>query len=591
LPNPGQFIQRILRAANPDAPELQGEAGLTESTGTFLTNLVGGLGNFVYERAKVEAGFYLTRQLKGDLCGDQYRPFFGNLCVAFDNIDFGVSLTALGSYLAAAARKDLERFPDIALVYGIHRASKSTSDFELEKQRKLVLNALFSARITLTYFQAVAEGRHPLDVARALRRIEFQTKPPAIYSSLQFGSELLDAMLRQKRLSALDMTNMQVARCYAISILLTLEQARIEDLELSTDDPFEFGSRPERLAGLNGIFKTLQDLLNSTTDIRERLDAARSAAVKTHKPTVDSNDGGFRPPNVVGDGDRESAGRLVQASPTNRDYWVAVDQTLELILVDSQALADALGLEEVAAGFAMSAATTQLGALLIARDNAGETVVSIVALLSELDRNLGIFGSPAMAKVKRMLPFASQLAQAKTADEVANVIEAAAVPPSMYEVKSQRRFVALNALVGVGGGQELVDIGKTSSSGVTGAFAPVGIHATTPTSFGHMGGFLSIANLGTTVSARFSADTQSEPDDTQTKVEKTVKVDLINILAPGLFLTFGLGHSPFVLGLGGQVVPARSITKVAADGSKESQTTPAVQGLVFAAIDVPIFGL
>jgi hypothetical protein len=215
--------------------------------------------------------------------------------------------------------------------------------------------------------------------------------------------------------------------------------------------------------------------------------------------------------------------------------------------------------------------------------------------LSQIDRKMSEFGvktSPVVTKIRHMIPFVTQLAQAKTADEVANVIQAAAVPVAAYQIKSKRSYVAINAMAGVTGAAEAVDIGKTSWSGVFGPFAPVGVHVTTPTSFGHFGGFFSVLNLGALVAARFNDDTgPAASNGTKTNVGTTAKVDLVNVLSPGLFVTFGLGSSPFMIGAGAQIVPARQITKIAPDGTKEEGSVPAVQTLGFASVDVPIFGL
>jgi hypothetical protein len=225
----------------------------------------------------------------------------------------------------------------------------------------------------------------------------------------------------------------------------------------------------------------------------------------------------------------------------------------------------------------------------------GDTALGVLGLLNRIDGQMHALGfepSPAVQKVEKILPFVTQLAQAKSAEEAANVIEAAAVPVSTFEVKSKRNFVAINALAGVTGGGEFTDIGKASASGFVGPFAPVGVNATTPTCFGHFGGFVSVLNLGALVAARFKDDTGPPASDgTQTEVSSTTKVDFINVLSPGAFITFGLGSSPFMLGTGVQVIPARRVTKIAPNGTRSDDSIPAVQALLFGAVDVPIFEL
>jgi hypothetical protein len=198
---------------------------------------------------------------------------------------------------------------------------------------------------------------------------------------------------------------------------------------------------------------------------------------------------------------------------------------------------------------------------------------------------------PAIRDLRKVLPFVAELAAAKSAGDAATVIEAAAVPIATYQLKSKRHFVSINALVGISAGAEYVHIGKTSWTGVIGPFAPIGVHTTWPTSFGHIGGFFSVINLGTLVAARFASDIGPVRDGAATEVSQSPKFDFLNLLAPGAFLTVGIDSSPFVLGGGAQVVPARHVTRVASDGTDNDTATPAVQAIGFVSVDVPILEL
>ena len=159
-------------------------------------------------------------------------------------------------------------------------------------------------------------------------------------------------------------------------------------------------------------------------------------------------------------------------------------------------------------------------------------------------------------------------------------------------------MVAVGALAGVSGGAEWVRTNGSgwSTGGVVGAFAPIGLTASTPLgTWFHAGVMVSVLNLGALVSARFSQDlktTTTAAGTTTTTVQTDPEVKFSNVLAPGAFVTLGIARSPFVLSVGGQVVPvARQLTTVDPSGNASTSTAPAIQLIGSLSVDVPIFSL
>ena len=584
-PDPVALGNRIIAVAKGTAAIPAGAPAALSSAGDVLGTVIEGLSKFIYDRAKAEAGLYLAKKLKKELCSGERAPFFPHICVAFESVDFTVSLSAVGTYLSAAARKDLQQVPDTALVYGIHAFKDAGASPQEEKHRQMARGTLFGARLGLSYYRAVASGRTPLDAARSLHAVKLRYNPaPPTFEAIQFGSQLVDAITLQEGWNGeLGGRSPLLWRCYAIGVLFTMEELRAAD----GDRPAPFDVTTPK--GQSQFAKALAALAPILVDIKEVNDRMAAVQSASKPPGRGENAGGFA--NPAGPANAPGGPTAL----TKRDYAVVATRMLERLALDGKLLAKELGLEAEATSLDMLAIGAEFGEVLASRASPGDTALAAIDLLNQINReldNASFETSPVVTKIRHMLPFVAQLAHAKSADEVASVMQAAAVPIALYEVKAQRSFVAINAMAGVVGAAEAVDIGKASWSGVFGPFAPVGVHATTPTSFGHIGGFFSVLNLGALVAARFNDETgPATSDGTKTNVGTTAKVDLVNVLCPGLFATLGFGSSPFIVGAGVQIVPARQITKIAADNTKEDGSVPAIQTLGCASIDVPIFGL
>jgi len=154
--------------------------------------------------------------------------------------------------------------------------------------------------------------------------------------------------------------------------------------------------------------------------------------------------------------------------------------------------------------------------------------------------------------------FMAAVAQAKNSDDMEAVVESFALPAGSSGIKRETNFnVALNAYCGLFAGHEEEKFslrnGKTFNSfGVT---APIGLsvswgHSLFPFTHGIKCGtsstiFLSLIDLGAVTAFRFINDTT-----------KTLsKIELKDIISPGILLSWGIPKSPVSVNLGYQITP------------------------------------
>ena len=165
--------------------------------------------------------------------------------------------------------------------------------------------------------------------------------------------------------------------------------------------------------------------------------------------------------------------------------------------------------------------------------------------------------------------FMATVAQAESSDDVEAAIEAIALPTGSARIKRESAFnVSLNAYCGMFAGYEKIegidfghkeinfDFSNWNSYGVT---APIGFAA----SWGHFfpftkcrmssSIFVSIIDIGALTAFRFTNDS----------TESVPKIELANILSPGIFYSIGIPKCPISINIGYQIGPLlRKVTAV-----------------------------
>jgi len=153
--------------------------------------------------------------------------------------------------------------------------------------------------------------------------------------------------------------------------------------------------------------------------------------------------------------------------------------------------------------------------------------------------------------------FMAAVATAKNSDEMESAIEAFVLPAGSSSVKRESPFnVSLNAYTGLFLGHESIQgISDKRIFNTYGVTAPIGIsisrgerHLFNPwCGNGHASYsvFISLIDIGAAAAFRFKDDTTAQ----------VPKIQLKNILSPGIFLSIGLPKMPISFNLGAQMGP------------------------------------
>lgn len=74
-------------------------------------------------------------------------------------------------------------------------------------------------------------------------------------------------------------------------------------------------------------------------------------------------------------------------------------------------------------------------------------------------------------------------------------------------------------------------------------------------------------------------------------VRRSPQSDFAGVFAPGLLVAVGIGDTPFVLGVGGQFLPASRAVFECPAGSicEQTRSEPIFRGMVFVGLDLPVF--
>jgi len=179
-------------------------------------------------------------------------------------------------------------------------------------------------------------------------------------------------------------------------------------------------------------------------------------------------------------------------------------------------------------------------------------------------------------RIVSLVHFINDMALAKNSDDVEQAIEAFALPAGSYSIKQKSIYtLTLNAFPGIIGGNELTTGHKVAGS--IGFTAPVGLNMTWGRVWKNwtLGAFVPVIDIGAVTRYRLDSDndTKALPD-----------VTWGNFFSPGLFLTIGIGKTPFSINLGAQYGPqVKDINK------SPVASTWLLGGAI--TIDIPLFNI
>ncbi len=177
--------------------------------------------------------------------------------------------------------------------------------------------------------------------------------------------------------------------------------------------------------------------------------------------------------------------------------------------------------------------------------------------------------------------FMAAMAQADSSNEVADIIEAYALPAGSSTMKKYSRFnMSINSYVGLfGGKEELRDVEGNPTEWTGSLSAPLGFAASWGLDGkGAISLYGSLIDIGALTAFRFN-------DTTTVDIPK---IKLKNIYAPGVFLVYGLPKNiPVSIGAGMQVNPG--LREVNTAGNTIESST--IRYGIFISVDIPLWNL
>jgi len=196
-----------------------------------------------------------------------------------------------------------------------------------------------------------------------------------------------------------------------------------------------------------------------------------------------------------------------------------------------------------------------------------------------------------MSTITKYSLFMVNVVEAKSADDVKNAIDAAALPVGSSAIKKNSSFdFCLQGYLGAyygGRGVKNSELDNNSWNDHFGVTAPIGVSLSTELwDWGaSLSIFVSLFDIGAIVD--YDLKTQISPLDSSVTIQKDYKVELGNVFTPGLYLVLGFPlNLPLSLGVGGQYGPG--LGTITSNG-KAIINNPTLRWNVFLAVDIPFF--
>lgn len=555
--------------------------------GTVFSNLsstiANGLADFLVTRSKQEAILFFQEQMKDNLCADWRRSLLDNTCSTIETLDASTSLHTMGTYINRAARKDIIALPGASL--GLLTEKDPQNHYLYE-----------SGRVFAALGQKLAESGHanPVAVISAIHSINNRkcedAKPQTldqpgkwckdIFKVLRRGSALFHAAAQQKDLESF----LNAGETGPRIIALLLDQENFKGgFQIRIDES-------DTLQKFRKLMLSVQTIAEGMHDILAIIDA------------LDDE-------NVIAKAETAGARRhhLAQMTLDAALISISASKTVAGLIgdipeQDAKKIVEWLGVGEIAARTARGAIDQDYAATI------GDLMKLLAAFNIHVgtERNASQRSPELMAKVSAFVgkhgPFIVELASAKSSQDVAAALDAAAAPVGSYKVKFERPAIALNAFVGVSVAGEWLLSDRASGSSISfGGFAPIGVHMTWPVGDVKvpLGFMVSAFDLGALTQQRFtqeveSADQTGGESSSSGTSSMSATVGLEQLFSPGLYGTIGFFskdyRSPLVLGAGFSFVP--NLRKVElTDAARSSFDAPVLRMGAFLALDLTLLPL
>lgn len=530
------------------------ESPLSSIGSLDVTNIAYGITDFLIDRTKVELNITFFNRFKEEMQDKRYsdlRSLFPETAKVLEAI--GEQIYYYNNYLQtlrSAFHTDLRRLP-----YNIEAWLKDNRSTFIANST--ISNDLYSLLCTAVHASTlIIENQHPgkiLDeISGNLNNVTFdETNYKNLKAVLKLTSLVSESFRDKDQTENHYWVNAELYKKLkdipTLKIYLGLLYQYINAVDNNKDATFDGGANPIKLsvilknnAGrINNLQKFITGLTSEVENIQRNLSAFVEVSANIKKNlTMTGKERAKLMFNAYIDV-FSALTNLIKRMPDNLNKFNATQ--LSNILTDEQIrkIKEVTEIIENAQKAAVYAVNSQYAG-----------AISQVFLL------LKNFKSEDKDKWQKLLTygtFMSNLTEAESPEAVTSAIEAVAAPPGSYSIKRRVPFsIALNGYLGVFGGSELISVNKESKWAFSPAItAPIGISINYNSDdrwdcFPNI--FVSVIDLGFIASFRFNGSADS--------VSTVPKVQLYQIVSPGIFLEWGTGESsPITIGLGYQMGP------------------------------------
>lgn len=558
----------------PKEVEAEGAGGLNPANllssigGLDVTNIADGFAKFIVARTKQELSTAFFNEFKNVLMNPEYvdlRTVFPQTYRALSVI--GDEIYMYQAYLQTlreSFENDLANLPsNLPTIIDNH-----ADFFEKNKDLKAMLQSAFYIA------QQMQDDQHPGNIIADYPVQEFLADNgvnPNIVASFQTMQLLSESFQSNSSSDRYWADKEDIRKLFSEDLIFSVYMGLLIETAKKKGIQFDFGNQ-------DALHEILNDSQKYYTSYRSFI---KTAATKLQ--TVEEKIGGLK--NVSGD------------SLKLESYYGIVMSSLDLMeyLTDFEKLPpfQNMGIHQSVEEYFYVARTSATIVIDVNRRNYGSAIVNAVALY---DTVFGVTGlknmAPAAASAKEKTAFAadekekydasagalfkygsfmSAMVMAKNSDEVEAAIEAIALPSGSATIKRNAAFnVSLNAYCGLFGGYEHIEgVASARKFNTYGVTAPIGFSISKGRSCflpvigsfwntGHFSNslFISVVDIGALTAFRFADDS----------TETVPKIELKNIISPGIFYSWGIAKTPVSVNIGYQFGPLlRKVTATSND--------------------------
>jgi len=515
---------------------------ISSINGIEVTSLADGFSKFIVKRTKQELSTAFFERFKDDLNDVRYKnlklifPQTFRTLSAIDNEIYMFDLYI--QTLRESFEKDLRSLP--ANLPGL--IDNNSDYFDHRKELKAELQTAFYIA------RSIQDNKHPGEMIEKYNVDDLNNLPnmKAAFQTLQ----LFSTSLKSNNDSSYWVSENEIKTLYKDSTLLNLYLGLVLQQAKNESINFVIGGKTINLANeINNSHFVKLKINNYISYISTISSKAQSIDKKIIVLKKEKND-----------------------SVLLENYYTVISSSIDLmkyaVQTDKLPGLETVNIEKSTLPYFELAQTASDIVIDVHRGNYSLAIVNV----SYIARSIDSTNSDVAQKLLKYGSFMAAVANAKNSDQVTNAIEAIALPAGSSRIKRESRSnVSLNAYCGFYGGKNIAGDWSTGLTAPIGIVASRGIYKHTSLSV-----FFSIIDLGAPVAFRFSNNSDSIP-----------AIKLVDIISPGLFVSWGIRKCPLSINAGCQMTP--SLTSVSTKGNTfGTKSLRVTLGLL---VDLPLLNL